>query len=299
MSDDRNLHGENERLDEQQRLAQEAVRSLPRPQASADFRARLKQQFVAGEIPETPLSNLEAPGPDFVPAPAETGIRPETQHLGRLWLGWTALATAAVVAAVVLGFNSLPGPRLVATNGVGTVTVAGRSYEATDTAGLDAALRSGARVEVGQGSQVDIVYPGSFVMRAAEGTDVILPDRPGRWFRRTVEAPMQIGEVSVRTGPDLAGGALIVRTDEGRAIIHGTLISVMRNEMATCVCLFEGTAEMMSGGRLLGDIPPGQRWVIMRDGSEPQLMDIEPTHEQHMLDMDRDCTNVFDVPSTR
>lgn len=296
MSDDRRRDEHHEQLDEQQRLAQEAVRSLPRPEADADFRARLKQQFVAGEIPETPLSDIEAPAPE--PAPP-SGIRPETQRLGRLWLGWTAMAAAAVLAAAVLGFNRLPGPRLVATNGVGTVTVAGRDYEATDTAALDAALRSGARIQVGEGGQVDIVYPGSFVLRAAEGTDVILPDRPGRWFRRTVEAPMEFGEVSVRTGPDLAGGALVVRTDEGRAVIHGTLISVMRNEMATCVCLFEGTAEMLSNGHLLGDIPPGQRWVILRDGSEPQLMDIEAAHEQHMLDMDRDCSNVFDVPETR
>ena len=36
---------------------------------------------------------------------------------------------------------------------------------------MQGALRSGSRVVVGEGSQVDIVYPGSFVMRASAGTD--------------------------------------------------------------------------------------------------------------------------------
>jgi hypothetical protein len=46
----------NNNLDERQRLAQDAVHSLPRPEAAADFRARLKAGFVAGDIPESVLS---------------------------------------------------------------------------------------------------------------------------------------------------------------------------------------------------------------------------------------------------
>ena len=47
MSDER-----HDQLDERQRLAQDAVRRLDRPQADPDFRARLKAQFVEGRIPE-------------------------------------------------------------------------------------------------------------------------------------------------------------------------------------------------------------------------------------------------------
>ena len=72
-------------LDKKQRLAQEAVRSLAHPQADADFRARLKDQFLAGEIPESGLSSSDE-------SPA---VSP------RQWLRWGSLAAAAVLAFVV------------------------------------------------------------------------------------------------------------------------------------------------------------------------------------------------------
>lgn len=291
MSDDRNINNTGEGLDDQQRLAQDAVRSLPRPVAGAEFRARLKQQFVEGTIPETPLRDA-APDSDMPRA-----LRPETQRLGRLWLGWTALAAVAVFAVAVLGFNRLPGPQLVATNGAGIVTVAGKQYDATDTGGIEGALRSGARVVVGEGARIDIVYPGSFVLRATEGTDMIMPDRPGRWFRRTVEAPMEAGELSVRTGPQLAGGSLVVRTPDSQTVIHGTLVSILKNEALTCICLYEGDAEVHCSSGNLGSVPPGQRWVVYSDGSKPQRKEIVPEHQDHMLGLDHACANIFDVPA--
>ena len=74
-----------------------------------------------------------------------SGTRPGPRLL-RIAL-WAAAALAAAVAAVlavaVLGLNRLPGPQLVATNGVGDVTVGGVTLPATDTASIDEALRAG------------------------------------------------------------------------------------------------------------------------------------------------------------
>jgi hypothetical protein len=94
------------------------------------------------------------------------------------------------------------------------------------------------------------------------------------------------GEISVRTGPALAGGQLMVKTPEAETVIHGTLVSVVSNGELSCICLFEGHADVSSDGRELGELPPGKRWVIFRDGHEPELMDIAPPHLEHMKTFD-------------
>ncbi|MCP4574648.1 MAG: hypothetical protein GY838_20045 [bacterium] len=264
-------------LDEQQRLAQDAVRSLPRPEADPEFRARLKDRFVSGAIDQ------EAPTP--------SGSR-----LGSVWLGWSALAAAAVVTFALLGFNRLPGPELAATNGVGSVWVDGREIAADRTGVIDAALRVGTRVQVSDGAELDVVYPGTMVMRLIDGADFILPERPGRWFRRTVEAPLAAGEICLRTGPDLAGGGVILRTDDGLAIVRGTLISVESNEAVTCICLVEGSVDVVTHETDLGPLAAGQRWVLFRDGSEPQGGAIADTHRDHMLALDQDYPGFGDHP---
>lgn len=256
-------------LDERQRLAQDAVRSLGRPDADPEFRARLKDRFVSGAIDEQ--------------ASAPSGSR-----LGSVWLGWSALAAAAVVAFALLGFNRLPGPELASTNGVGSVWVDGREITADRTGVIDAALRVGTRVRVTGGAEIDVAYPGTLLMRLTDGADLVLPERPGRWFRRTVETPLAAGEVCLRTGPDLAGGGVVVRTDEGLALVRGTLISVARTADVTCICLVEGSASVVCGGDDLGALAAGKRWVLFRDGSEPVGDDIAPPHRDHLLALDRD-----------
>ena len=133
-------------------------------------------------------------------------------------------------------------------------------------------------------------------MRFTQGTDIVLPGRPGRWFRRAVESPMYYGDISVRTGPDLAGGRLTVVTDEARTAIHGTLVSIVRNDAVTCVCLFEGLAVITTPETELGAVPPGKRWVMFRDGSEPQLLDIVPAHQEHMEGLDEALGDILQQP---
>jgi ferric-dicitrate binding protein FerR (iron transport regulator) len=274
----------HDNLNDRQRQAKEAVRQLSAPQADPDFRARLKSQFVAGDIPAGEFSSAAVPAALSAKSP-----RPRAT-----WLGWSGLAAAAVLAAVFLGFNRLPGPEYLGSNGVGQVTVNGQLMDIDDTAALGASLKPGSRVQVGEGGSLDILYPGSFALRLGEGSDLVLPGRPGRWTGRRTEAEMAYGEVSVRTGPDLQGGQLVIRTAESRAVIEGTLVSVYRNKELTCVCLFEGSASVTTETADLGPVPPGKRWVLFSDGSEPQLLDIVPAHRDHMLGLDRTLPGVFD-----
>lgn len=279
----------NNNLDERQRLAQDAVQSLPRPLAAADFRARLKAGFVAGDIPEGDLSE-----PTVVDLPQQ-GMRRGA------WVGLASgLAAAAVVTFVLLGLAHRPGPELVATEGSGRVTIDGQDFHIghpdADTTALAEALEARSHILVGEGVTLDIVYPGSFAMRFTQGTDIVLPERAGRWFNRSVESPLFYGDISVRTGPDMERGRLTIITDEARTDIHGTLVSVVRNDAVTCVCLFEGLAEISTPQAVLGAVPPGKRWVMFRDGSEPQLMDIMPAHQDHMQGLDEALGDILKKP---
>ena len=97
---------------------------------------------------------------------------------------------------------------------------------------------------------------------------------------------MASGEVSVRTGPGLSGGDLTVDTGLARAVIHGTLISIVRMPDLACICLFEGDADVLADGHDLGHLENGKRWVVFDDGREPQMMDIAEPHLLHMKEFD-------------
>ena len=279
MSD--HLHQE---WDDQQRKAREAVGSLGRVPADPDFRAGLRDRFVARVMEDGDQAGRQ-------PRPADqpdtgTGTKP----LGRPF-AWgrvlVPLAAAAVLAVVLIGMNPLPGPRVLQVAGEGVVQVDGRDFSAEDEAGIAEALQPGSRVTLEGDVSLDLVYPGTLAMRLEAGSEFLLPRRPGRWFARQVEAELPLGEVSIRTGPELAGGRLNVTTPEGEILITGTLVSVYRNPELICVCLFEGSASVSTAEADLGAIPPRKRWVVFNDGRQPALLDIEPGHEAHMLDFDR------------
>ncbi len=267
---------ERDNLDPQQRLAQDAVRSLGLPAADPAFRARLKEQFVAGAIPAR-----EAP---VVPLPRR-----------RLPVyGWGTLAAAAVLAFAAVGLNRLPGPDLLAVAGAGTVVVDGQSVDGADTPAIAALLRPGAHVQLQGETTLDIQYAGTMIWRLSPGTDVVLPERPGRWYGRTVAAQLAMGEISVRTGPDLAGGELDVHTPLGSALITGTLINIMHNGELSCFCLHDGTAHVHAGGADLGAVPALKRRVVFGDGRASMVDDLAGPHLEHMRSLDEERCAVFD-----
>jgi hypothetical protein len=263
--------GKREELDSKQRLAQEAVRSLGAVAADPAFRERLQRRFLSGDMPEA------------ASAPRPVASRP--RRVMRFALA--AVAAAAVLALAVVLLNRLPGPELLAVKGGGSVEVDGRLFDTSEAGDIGAALKPASHLVLKGEAVLDVLYPGSMAMRLEPGTDFILPGRPGRWFDRRPAAELKLGELSVRTGSDLAGGALIVSTPEGRVTIAGTLVSIFRNRDLTCVCLFEGKATVATPERDLGPVPLLKRWVVFNDGREPVLLDIEPSHLDHMLLFDK------------
>jgi len=272
-------------LDTTQRRAQDAVGSLVRPEtrpvARADFRARLKADFVAGRLGE---QDNVVPPHKVVPLPGRAR---------RAWWSTAGVALAAALTLALFGLNRLPGPELIAAVGEGSVVIDGQRHPANQGDQLASLLQAGAHVVVEDGARLDLQYPGTMLMRLEAGTDMTLPGRPARWFGRELNAEVTVGEVSLRTGPDFAGSRLEVGTPQGRVTVTGTLVSIYANGDLSCFCLYEGSARVACQSGDLGAIPAEKRWVVFNDGSKPALMDIEPHHRDHMLAMDEDCCDVF------
>ncbi len=262
-------------LESRQRTAQGAVRSLSCPQADAGFRARLKTEFVSGDI---------ARNAKVVDLPRRRTAR---------WLG-VGLAMAAVLALAVIGMNRLPGPQLLAAQGQGSVIIDGERHmieESTDLAGL---LQPGSRVVLEGDVRLDVLYPGTMLWRLEPGTDVMLPGRPGRWFGRQSDALIRVGEAALRTGPDLAGGAIAVRTPDGQILVTGTLVNIFCDGELSCFCLYEGTASVQTFQADLGTVPENMRWVVFTDRErESKRLEIAPPHRDQMLALDAAYPDVF------
>ncbi len=269
---------ERQEMDAQQRLGQDAVRSLGPVAADEDFRRRLRAQFVRGEIAAG--APLEAPARPQAPV-VSLPVRRTTGPL-------VSFAIAAALALMVVALNTRPGPRLVSVQGSGVVEIDGQVLTGEDLGRMASVLRPGSRITTLGDVAVDLIYPGSLGLRVEPGSSAVLPEAPGRWFGRRIRSDLQEGELAIRTGPDLQGGAYLVTTPQGDTTITGTLVSVFTNTDLTCVCLIEGHASVAVGARDLGPIPDGKRWVVFADDREPQMLGIEAVHETHLLDFDAD-----------
>jgi len=262
----------------------EVLRASNAPAPDPAFRERLRQAFVSGEI-ESRAAAAEAPARPGVHAraggrregarvraPARPGI------FGVRWWLWAPVAAAAAV--IVLTFAGRgPSWEVRAVEGQGSITVRGRAVAAGDASAWAGALDRGAKLAVPEGMTVDLVQGGIVAVRVMPGTDVTLPRRTNRWFARELTAQVRGGELLVRTGPDFPGREMIVETPEGRTEITGTMVSIVRGDGFTCVCVLEGVAHVGYGAGDMDPVPAGRRKVLFAD-RRPALLDaIEPHHE--------------------
>ncbi len=268
--------GNRHDLTDAQRLARDAVRSLQRPAADADFRARLKREFVSGSLASDAEDERNGAGPAF----RRRAFRP--------WMAWAPAAVAAVVLLMVFRFNSMPGPVVTRVVGEGTVVVDGRSFPAADRDAYADLVSPGSHVEVTGDARVDILYPGALILRVLPGSDLDLPGRPGRWFGRHLAGGLEIGEVSVLTWPGFQGNHLAIETPDGQAVISGTVANVFVNQDLTCICLLHGHLDVVAPDKDLGEVEAGMRWVLHRNGSAPEYLTIAPPHRDHMIGLQED-----------
>ena len=254
----------DDKLSPEAERARNALRRLSPEPASPAFRARLKNDFVSGQI--TSVTETAPGGSRF-----NLGLRPR----------WIALPAAALLAVAFLLLNRGPVWEISALDGAGWVVVDGERVSLAAAEGLAGLLRPGAHVQTEADARVDLLLPGRILLEITPESDVVLPTTPGRWWGKTIRGRVEWGEMLFATGAEFPGHRFLVRTPEARVEVTGTSVSVFRAEMGTCVCVDTGTAMIGTGPGDMEPVPAGRRKVLPRDGA-PFLDAIAAPHEEHI-----------------
>ena len=204
MSDDRS----QQRSAEEQR-ALNALRRLPRAEASVEARTRARAAFLAVESP---------------------AVRPRRRNR---WIALLAAAVLGVAAVALVGRQptaewivlDVVEPAQISVPGeppaIGDVVAAGR-----------VATAAGAELELQLGDQLRL--------RLRPESELDLPPAPGRWFGRTRRLDLHAGEIYGTTGGQSLAFDLTFATGELQAGLTGTTFAVFRTDTTSCVCLWEG-----------------------------------------------------------
>jgi ferric-dicitrate binding protein FerR (iron transport regulator) len=192
----------------------------------------------------------------------------------------------AVLAFAVFTLNRTPGLAVSAVAGAGDAVVDGRRVAMNDMKVLRSAVHAGSTIEVPQGATVDLAANDVAMVEVTGGTRMTIPRMPGRWFGRASACSLSVGEVRLKTGRRFKGSELRVFTPEGIAEITGTMVSVQRSAVGTCVCVVEGVAHVGVDRAHMEPVPAGSRKVMLADGTT-RIMPIEPTHRDGVLEFDR------------
>lgn len=263
-----------EQLAPDEARAREEVRRLSRPQANAAFRERLKQEFVSGAIADRP-SMLDAahgvPATDDAEAAAISGGKviaiPWFRRPAFAWL--TAPAAAAVLLVLALFLNRGPAWQVVGASGDGIAVVDGRPVPMNHVDDLGRAVRSGAHVVLPAGAEIHLMSEGNMVIALTAGAEFTMPDVPGRWWGREIDARLDKGTLRVVASQSFAGGGLTVTTPDMVVQLANATLAVECVDVGTCVCVLHG--EAMVSGRGVDAVPvnSGRRRVLFNDGSDP------------------------------
>lgn len=241
--------------------------------AEPSFRERLRSEFVSGRIE----------GQSAVSAPPERA-RPGRQPAPRgVWWRWAVPVLAGVAAVAVVMLNRGPVPQVIAASGTGELRLDGRRVALADQDAWRASVRPGVEIETPRDAIVDILVDGVALYEVTGGTRMTIPRSPGRWFGRTVECSLFVGELRLKTGSDFKGAQLRVHTPDGLAEIVGTLVSVQCDANGTCVCVHEGTARVGVNETDLEPVEPGNRKIMMRDGTV-DIIPVAPPHRDGLID---------------
>lgn len=266
MSDDRhNQRGLNP--DSHERRALEAMRRLPRVQASAEAKDKARAAFLAAAAP------------------------PRRSRFG-VMSAFAAVATAAVLALFL--FGRAPTEEWIVLDVVGPTE--GIETPAGDTLAKGTRLKSGTLVTAGE-NELELQLGETLRFRMLPGTKIELPKAPGRWFDRDREMQLTSGEIYGTTGGNELGFQLDFKTDELTAVLTGTTFAVFRTPDRSCVCLWEGGILVTSAAD--PDNPtalePGQRIWIFKDGRPREIAPLDGM-ETMKLQMTSDA-GLADIPA--
>lgn len=256
--------------------ARDAVKGLPRPTADATFRERVKQEFVSGAIAERPSilddAELEPVATEDAEAAAMAGGAPviAIPWFRRPAFAWlTAPAAAAALLVVALVMNQGPAWELVSAVGDGVAVVDGRPVPMNHVDDLARAIRSGARVVLPAGAELQLRSEGNMALSLTSSAEFVVPATPGRWWGRDIDARLDKGTLRIVASESPAAGRLTVNTPDMIVEVGNTTLAIECLDIGTCVCVLDGDAGVAGRGIEAVAVRSGNRRVIFNDGREP------------------------------
>ncbi len=225
-----------------------ALRGVERPSARPEFRAALKQRFVA--------SDEAAPAPE--PAPR--------RRFGLVLLGGALAAAAAIVLVFLL--KRAPEPTWVVLDGSGTgsVRIDGRPFDGADRQGVADALLSAREIETST-TPLRVLLRDEMVLELGPRTRLsqVRLAAAGAWSLRA-----DAGSLRVATGPRFGGRGLAVHTADLALDVTGTIFAVDVDDHGSCVCCLEGSVACKpDGSDAARPVESGRMCFAYRDRSAP------------------------------
>lgn len=258
-------------LSEEERRVRDEVRSLSDMKPTLPFKQKLRKSFVAGDIQKR----------EEEPKKSGSVIR------GLVFKVLAPAAAAALIAVGVWNWDRPAAWEISITPGEGTLLVDGQAFSTTDFVALEPRLVSGARLILQAEDVLEILSEGMMAIQLTPGTEMVLPDLPGKLFKSTVHGELAMGEIRVVTGSEFHGSELRFHTEEADVQVMGSTMAVIRDSVSTCVCAFQGCIFMATSGGGFNEVPSGMRRFIYGDGRPTEIMPIDDQENmklQMMLD---------------
>jgi hypothetical protein len=277
-------------LDPNERVS-DAVGGLPVPEADPGFRARLRAEFVAGTLGETRGESAAESG-----AAGDVGGEPPADARGRVVpfprRVVAVFAAAAMLAIVFLGIDAGPTWHIVSVGGEGTVRIGERVWDPVELAAtLPRSLGAGEALRVDGEAEMNLACGDVLAAQMAPGSEMTLPDPPRRWTDRRMRGEALDGEVRFTTGVGFPGATLEMGAPAGAVRVTGTTFAVIVTADSTCVCVLDGTVEMVAPDGEATPVLAGKRRTVPNEPGAGHVMDIVPM-ERMKLQMFRDAAPV-------
>jgi ferric-dicitrate binding protein FerR (iron transport regulator) len=122
-------------------------------------------------------------------------------------------------------------------------------------------------------------------MQLSPGTDMVLPNPPGRWFGKSARASVDRGHLRLTTGRHFDGSRLAITTPDATIHVTGTTLAVIAEEAGTCVCVLDGTAHVRPRRGAMTPVPPGTRCEVAHTDGSMHHGEIRMAERPKLLDL--------------
>lgn len=244
------------------------VESLAAPSARAEFRATLRERFLAGAASAPPVDVLAEDGP----AAARRARAPARRKL------WITLAAAACIAALL--WLSKPAPELwkvLPGTTATTVRVDGVRLRVDEAQALGRALIDAHSVEAEDG-ELRLAYSDQYALGLAQAARLAFSASGNTGGTDAFSLGLEGSALRIVTGPGFHAHDLYLRS--GSALVHvtGTAFAFDNCTDGACVCGLHGRVEVSRKGEKTSALEGKHQCFVPKDGGALGWGEVHEAH---------------------